>query len=209
MARSDLEFRLGKRRFGSNLGQIGHGAGVFDELLEGGHDGGASEEFAEEVDLAAKFIVGNGLDEFLGGGTGYGVVLDDLRSSRARDPKRFAFTGKLRNEADGLGTRSVDGSSGKEQIAPSGENGLLRADKNADRSLRGQRFERSNKLLQFGEHGGANFVGRSMIKGQFDYAFAPFPAQRPAGEISHFHACCLLAASRTAFESYMALISAA
>ena len=95
------------------------------------------------------------------------------------------------------------------QISPSGENGLLRADKNADRSLRGQRFERSDKLLQFGEHGGANFVGRSMIKGQFDYAFAPFPAQRPAGEISHFHACCLLAASRTAFESYMALISAA
>src|SRR5947207_6057745 len=43
------------------------------------------------------------------------------------------------------------------QISPSGEDGLLRADKNADRSLRGQRFERSDKLLQFGEHGSANF----------------------------------------------------
>jgi len=48
------------------LGQVGHRAGVFDELFKGGHDGGASEEFAEEIDLAAKLIVGNGLDEFLG-----------------------------------------------------------------------------------------------------------------------------------------------
>src|SRR5205807_8887702 len=110
MARSDLEFRLGKRRFGSNLGEIRHGAGVFDELLEGGHDGRASEEFAEEVDLAAKLVVGNGLDEFLGGGTGYGVVLGDLGGGRASYPEGFTFTGKLRYQADGLGTRSVDSS---------------------------------------------------------------------------------------------------
>src|SRR5437667_3145829 len=107
MARSDLEFRLGKRRFGSNLGQIGHGAGVFDEFFEGGHDGGASEEFAEEVDLTAKFFVGNGLDEFLGGGTRHGVVLSDLHGGRVGDAKGFTFTGKLRYQADSLGTRSV------------------------------------------------------------------------------------------------------
>src|SRR5437879_11616301 len=110
MARWSLVFRLGEEQWGSNLGQIGHGAVVFDEFLKGSHDGRASEEFAEEVDLAAKLVVGNGLDEFLGGGTGYGVVLGDLGGGRASYPEGFTFTGKLRYQADGLGTRSVDSS---------------------------------------------------------------------------------------------------
>src|SRR5689334_22382869 len=95
MARWDLENQLGEERLASHLGQVGHGAGVFDEFLEGGHDGRASEEFAEEVDFAAKFLGGNGLDEFLGSGTGYGVVLGDLRGGRAGDSKGLAFSGQL------------------------------------------------------------------------------------------------------------------
>src|SRR5438876_12233459 len=54
-----------------------------------------------------------------------------------------------------------------------------------------------------------NEIGTAMLDGQFDHAFAPLPAQRFTGELFHLHACCLLAASRTAFESYMALTSEA
>jgi len=35
-------------------------------------------------------------------------------------PRAFAFTGKLRHEADGLSASSVDGSSGEKQIAHEG-----------------------------------------------------------------------------------------
>src|SRR5258706_180734 len=92
-----LVFRLVEEWFSSNLGQIRHGAGAFDKFFQGGHDGGAGEEFAEEVDLAAKLIVRNGLNEFFGGRARHGVVLGDLRGRRAGDAKGFAFTGKLRH----------------------------------------------------------------------------------------------------------------
>ena len=103
--------------------------------------------------------MGNGLDEFLGGGTGYGVVLDDLRSSRARDAKRFAFTGKLRNEADGLGTRSVDGSSGKEQIAD--ESIAKIAFQARDTAEAGDESQ-----AQFGKRKPRHFVGDDHVAGQ-------------------------------------------
>src|SRR6266576_2138181 len=80
-----------------------------------------------------------------------------------------------------------------------------RARNNADGSLRHEHIKCGNKLFQFRKHGRANFIGRLMIKRQFDHAFAPFPTQRLAGE--SFHACCLLTASRLPFEPYMALIS--
>src|ERR1700739_1937259 len=43
---------------------VGHGAGVFQELFQGGQNGGAGEEFAEDGDFLAEFFAGNGLDEF-------------------------------------------------------------------------------------------------------------------------------------------------
>jgi len=53
----------------------------------------------------------------------------------------------------------------------------------------------------------ANSVGRSMIESQLNHAFTPFPTQRFASELFHFHAVLLLAASRVPFESYMAIDS--
>src|SRR5712692_5054852 len=95
-----------------NLRQIGHRAGAFDKFLEGSHDRGASEEFAEEVDLAAKLVVRNRLDELFCDGTSYGVVLGDLRGGRAGDSKGFAFTSKLRHQAHSLRASCVNRSPG-------------------------------------------------------------------------------------------------
>src|SRR5260370_27266066 len=109
----DLVCQLGEEWFSSNLGQVGHGAGVFDKSLQGGHNGGASKEFAKEVDLAPKLIVWDGLDEFLGGGTRGGVKFGDLRGGRAGDAKGFALAGKLRDQAHSLCASRVDRSSGE------------------------------------------------------------------------------------------------
>src|SRR5260370_15064987 len=102
--------------FSSNIGQVGHGAGVFDEFFQGGHDGGASKELAKEIDLAAQLIVRDGLDEFLGRRTRHRVKFRDLRSGRAGDAEGFAFAGKLRHEAHRLCASRVDRSSREEQI---------------------------------------------------------------------------------------------
>src|SRR5260221_7430453 len=80
--------------------QIGHGAGVFDEFLEGGHDRRARKELAEKIDLPAKLLVRNGLDEFFGGGAGDGVELRDLRGGRASNAKSLAFRGELHDHAN-------------------------------------------------------------------------------------------------------------
>src|SRR6266852_329954 len=306
LARLGLVFQLGEEWFSSNLGQIGHGAGVLDKFFQGGRDDRTSKEFAEEVDLAPKLIVWNWLNEFFGGSTRDSVVLGDLRGGRAGDAEDFAFTGKLRYEAHGLRASRVDRSPGEKQIpyesiakialqardaaeardesqaqfgkckprhlvgddhvtgqgqlksstktsamngsdgdkwggiyrvqngmdafkkgahacgaffcgngrrggiqlaqiAAGGKNGLSRTRKNADGRLRYKHIKCSNKFFQLRKHGRANFIGRLMIKRQFDHAFAPFPTQRFASE--SFHACCLLTASQLPFESYMALIS--
>src|SRR5712692_3937454 len=90
------------RSLNSSLREIGHGVGGFYEFFKGGHYAGAGEEFAEEFDFAAEFLVGDGLDEFFGGGTGDGVELGDLRGGGAGDLECFALGGELRDEADGL-----------------------------------------------------------------------------------------------------------
>src|SRR5439155_15926501 len=99
------------------LREIGHGAGVFDEFFEGGHDGGAGEQFAEEVDLAAQLIVGNWFDEFLGGCARHGIVFGDLRGCGAGDSQGFALARKLRYQAHSLCASSVNGSSREKQVA--------------------------------------------------------------------------------------------
>src|SRR5258708_11384877 len=116
----DLEFWLGTECFSSHLGQIWHGAGVFDEFLQGGHDGRASEELTKQVDLAAKLIVRNGLDEFFGGGTRSRVKFRDLCSGRARCPQHFTLCRELRDQSRYLGASSVDTSTRQKQIARKG-----------------------------------------------------------------------------------------
>src|SRR5258708_990968 len=97
--------------------QIGHGAGVFDEFLEGGHDRRARKELAEKIELPAKLLVRNGLDEFFGGGASDGIELCDLRGDRASDAKSLAFRGKLRNQADRVSAAGVDAPSSQKQVA--------------------------------------------------------------------------------------------
>src|SRR5260370_7600241 len=112
----DLVCQLGEEWFSSNLGQVGHGAGVFDEFLQGGHYGGASEEFAKEIDLAAKLIVWDGLDEFLGGRTRHSVKFGDLRGGRAGDAECFPFAFKLPHQARDLSAPSLAPSPRAKQI---------------------------------------------------------------------------------------------
>jgi len=76
-----------------------HGVVGFDEAAEAFHYLRTVEEFAEEFDFFAEFLVGDGLDEFLGGDTGFGVELGDLLGHRAGDFKRVAFACEMRDEA--------------------------------------------------------------------------------------------------------------
>src|SRR4029077_6343283 len=78
------------------------------------------EEFAEEVDFSAELFVGDGLDEFFGGGASDGVELGDLRGGGAGDLQGFALWSELRDEADGLRARGVDAAAGEKQIAHEG-----------------------------------------------------------------------------------------
>src|SRR5712692_10412948 len=96
--------RIGMRvgSLNSSLREIGHGVGGFHEFFKGGHYARAGEEFAEEFDFAAEFLVRDGLDEFFGGGTGDGVEFGDLCGGGAGDFQGFALGGELRDEADGL-----------------------------------------------------------------------------------------------------------
>jgi len=82
--------------FKADLRQIGHGVGGLYEFLQRGHYSGAGEEFAEEADFAAEFVLGDGLDEFFGGGASDGVELGDLRGGGAGDLERFTFGSELR-----------------------------------------------------------------------------------------------------------------
>jgi len=68
-----------------------------------------------------------------------------------------------------------------------------------------QASERSDKPFQFREHGGANFVSRSMIECQFNDAFAPFPTQVFAVKFS-FSGVLLAGRLAGAFRIVLALI---
>src|SRR5260370_18183413 len=94
-----LVFQLEVEWFSSNLGQVGHGAGVFDEFFQGGHDGGARKELAKEIDLAAQLIVRDGLDEFLGRPPRHKGKFRDLPSGRAGESEGFALAGRSRPTA--------------------------------------------------------------------------------------------------------------
>src|SRR5258708_3483356 len=280
--------------------QIGHGAGVFDEFLEGGHDRRARKELAEKIDLPAKLLVRNGLDEFFGGGASDGIELCDLRGDRASDAKSLAFRGKLRNQADRVSAAGVDAPSSQKQVArervtcvalqtgdaaetgdqtqpqlgkretrhfvgdnnvaaerqlqaaseanavdrgnrderrgidrvkhcmyafqklartgealffgerggrvielaqvgPGRETMFARTGDDTGRCFRRERAEGSNELLEFREHGRADFVGGLMVESELNDSLSPFPSQRPAGK--GFHGDGIL--------SYMASISAA
>ena len=63
----------------------------------------AGKKFAEEINLAAEFFVGDGLEEFFGGGAGYRVELRDLCGRGMGNFAGFALGRKLRDEPDGLG----------------------------------------------------------------------------------------------------------
>ena len=82
--------RKGGLRFGGD-GEVLHGVVGFDEAAEAFHNGGAVEEFAEEVNLFAELLVRDGLDEFFGGDAGFGVELGDLLGHGTRDFERVAF----------------------------------------------------------------------------------------------------------------------
>ncbi len=97
--------------------EVLHGVVGFDEAAEAFHHLGAVEEFAEEFDFLAEFLVGDGLDEFLGGHAGFGVELGDLPGHGAGDFERVAFSSEVRDEAGLVRSFRLDGAAGEEQIA--------------------------------------------------------------------------------------------
>src|SRR5260221_8681056 len=107
--------RLAISGFWSNR-EVLHGVVGFDEAAEAFHHLGAVEEFAEEFGFLAEFLVGDGLDEFLGGHAGFGVELGDLPGHGAGDFERVAFSGEVRDEAGLVRSFRLDGAAGKEQI---------------------------------------------------------------------------------------------
>jgi hypothetical protein len=94
-----------------------HGVVGFDEAAEAFHYLRTVEEFAEEFDFFAEFLVGDGLDEFLGGDTGFGVELGNLLGHRAGDFKRVAFACEMRDEAGLVSGFGFDGAAGEKEIA--------------------------------------------------------------------------------------------
>ena len=106
--------------FKADLRQIGHGVGGLCEFLQSGHYGWAGEEFAEEVDFAAEFVVEDGLDEFFGGGESDGIELGDLVGGGAGDLERFAFGSELRDQAYGMRACRVNATASEKQIADEG-----------------------------------------------------------------------------------------
>jgi hypothetical protein len=94
-----------------------HGVVGFDEAAEVFHDLGTVEELAEEFDFFAEFLVGDGLDEFLGGDAGFGVELGNLLGHRAGDFERVAFASEMRDEAGLVSGFGFDGAAGEEQIS--------------------------------------------------------------------------------------------
>src|SRR6266852_8320083 len=101
------------RSLNSCLREIGHGVGGFHEFFKGGHYGGAGEEFAEEFDFAAEFVMRDVLDEFFGGSTGDSVEFGVLCGDGAGDFQGFALGGELRDESDGLRAGGIDAASGE------------------------------------------------------------------------------------------------
>src|SRR2546423_10305941 len=95
------------------LGQIGHGISGFGKFLERSHYRGAREEFAEEIDFAAKLIVRNGLDEFFGGGASRAVEFRNLSRGGAGDFEGFALRGELSDKAHGLRASGVHAAPGE------------------------------------------------------------------------------------------------
>src|SRR5260221_372064 len=89
----------------------------FHEAAEALHHLGAVEEFAEEFDFLAECLVGDGLDEFLGGHAGFGVEIVDLPGHGAGDFEGVALAGEMRDEAGLVRSFRLHRAAGKEQIA--------------------------------------------------------------------------------------------
>ena len=71
------------------------------------------------------------------------------------------------------------------EIAAGGEAGFAGAGDDAGGGVGRERGDRGDKFFEFGEHGGADFVGGLAIEREFDDAVAPFPAKSFAGEGFH------------------------
>ena len=87
---------------------VGHGAGIFDKFFEAGHDSGASKEFAENFDFAAKLFAGDRLDELFCGDARAGVEFCDLRGGGPGQLECFTFGRKLRHETHRLRASGID-----------------------------------------------------------------------------------------------------
>src|SRR5208282_4275717 len=97
--------------------QIGKRVSTFDKFAQARFDSRASEKVAKDIDFAAKFLVGNWLDETLRCYGRVAVEFPDLRGGCASDAQNVAFRCHLADQADRLSLRRVDASAGEEQIA--------------------------------------------------------------------------------------------
>src|SRR5581483_10776842 len=99
------------------LWQVRLDLSALDEFLQARLDGGLGEEFAEEINLTAKVVVGNRFGEFLRCDGGALVEFFDLRGGGAGEAQRFPLSGQLAYQSYGSGFLSIDGAARQQQIA--------------------------------------------------------------------------------------------
>jgi hypothetical protein len=157
---------LGGSRGG--FGKIGKGIAGFvalDEILEGGHDGGTSEELAEKIDFGAEFFVGDGLDEFFCGGASNGIEFADLRGCGASGAEGFSFGGELRDETNGLRAGGIDAAAREKKVANESVAEIALEARNSAET-------RDEAEAQFGKSKAGHFVGDDKVAGESEFESA-------------------------------------
>jgi len=152
-----------------------HGVVGFDEAAETLHNGGAVEEFAEEVNLFAELLVRDGLDEFFGGDAGFGVELGDLLGHGTRDFERVAFAGEMRDEAGLVPGFGFDCAAREKQIADEAVANVAAETGNAAEA--GDETE-----AKFGKAKARHFVGNDQIAEESEFQAASHAETVNGGE---------------------------
>src|ERR1051325_10314533 len=145
-----------------SLRQIRHRAGVFDEFLQSCHHFGTRKELAENLNLAPKFFMRKRFHEFLGGCARHRIILCRLRGRGPGNCKSFAFSGKLRHQADGVRASSIYGAARKQQIS---DDSIAKI---AFQSWHAAKTGNESEP-QFGEGEARHFVGNNDVAGKSEF----------------------------------------
>src|SRR5690242_11171162 len=141
------------------LWQIGLRVPAFREFFQSRLDCGLGEQIAEDIDLAAKFVIRNRLDEFFGDAGRPAVKLSELSGGATSCFQRLALRHYLADQSRLLRFRRIEASSGKQQVAHHGIAEIaLQAGNTAESGDQAQ--------TQFGKAETRHFVGDDQVANQ-------------------------------------------